>query len=64
MRGSTMSKRYEYEMVVYSNVKYRVFVVARDEDEAIEDIDLNDAEVISEDIWDLEIVDKEYIGTL
>lgn len=59
-----MSKRYEYEMVVYSNVKYRVFVVARDEDEAVEDIDLNDAEVISEDIWDLEIVDKEYIGTL
>ena len=59
-----MSKRYEYEMIVYSNVKYRVFVVARDEDEAVEDIDLNDAEVISEDIWDLEIVDKEYIGTL
>lgn len=59
-----MSKRYEYEMVVYSNVKYRVFVVARDEDEAVEDIDLNDAEVISEDIWDLEIVDKEYIGAL
>lgn len=59
-----MSKRYEYEMVVYSNVKYRVFVVARDEDEAVEDIDLNDAEVISEDIWDLEIVDKEYIGSL
>ena len=59
-----MSKRYEYEMVVYSNVKYRVFVVARDEDEAVEDIDLNDAEVISEDIWDLEIVDKAYIGTL
>ena len=57
-----MSKRYEYEMVVYSNVKYRVFVVARDEDEAIENIDLNDAEVISEDIWDLEIVDKELVG--
>ena len=57
-----MSKRYEYEMIVYSNVKYRVFVVARDEDEAIENIDLNDAEVISEDIWDLEIVDKELVG--
>ena len=59
-----MSKRYEYEMIVYSNIRYRVFVVARDEDEAFENIDLNDAEVVSEDIYDMEIVDKEYIGTL
>lgn len=57
-----MSKRYEYEMIVYSNVRYRVFVTGRDEDEAIEEIDLNDAEVVSEDIWDVEILDKELIG--
>ena len=57
-----MSKRYEYEMIVYSNIRYRVFVTARDEDEAIEDIDLNDAEVVSEDIYDVAIVDKELIG--
>ena len=57
-----MSKRYEYEMIVYSNVKYRVYVTARDEDEAIESIDLNDAEVVSEDIWDVDIADKELVG--
>ena len=57
-----MSKRYEYEMIVYSNVRYRVFVTARDEDEAFENIDLNDAETVSEDIYDMEIVDKELIG--
>ena len=57
-----MSKRYEYEMIVYSNVRYRVFVTARDADEAFESIDLNDAETVSEDIYDMEIVDKELIG--
>ena len=57
-----MSKRYEYEMIVYSNVRYRVFITARDEDEAFESIDLNDAETVSEDIYDMEIVDKELIG--
>ena len=59
-----MSKRYEYEIKVYTNVVYTAYVVARDEDEAYELVDLNDAEVTSEDIWDMEMVDKEYIGNL
>ena len=57
-----MSKQYEYEVVVYSTVVRNVFVVARDEAEAWDKIDIDSADISDEWITDMEIVDKELVG--
>lgn len=51
-----MSKKYMYEINVFSEIKYRVHVIARDEDEAWELVDLNNAQVLNENLVDMEIV--------
>jgi len=57
-----LSKRYEYQITVYSTAIRQVFVVAKDEDEAWENIDIDGADISDEWITDMEIVDKELVG--
>ena len=58
----TLSKQYEYQITVYSTAVRQVFVVARDEDEAWEKIEIDSADISDEWITDMEIVDKELVG--